>query len=131
MNCSYGVFAFDLEMSNVEYSKNCESYGAGVYHLNKIYWCFNGSLNKEELSIEISKLHIFDRENGNPVLKKIDYVINIYLGKPNNAINKHGNRILSSHENQMVGQNASGSDNYIVLNSLPSSYKCKNINKNI
>ena len=34
MNCLYNVFAFDLEACNVEYSKYCESYAAGVYHLN-------------------------------------------------------------------------------------------------
>ena len=37
---------------------------------------------------------------------------------------KKGNRILSSYKYQKVGHNASGFDNHIVLNSLPSSYKC-------
>ena len=54
----------------------------------------------------------------------IDYVMNNYEGKPKNVIDKHRNRILSSYEYQMVGHNASGFDNYIVLNSLPSSYNC-------
>ena len=53
----------------------------------------------------------------------IDYVVNIHKGKPKYFIDKHRNRILSSNKYQMVGQNASGFDNYIVLNSVPSWYK--------
>ena len=82
MNLLYNALAFDLETFIVEYSEYCESYGAGVYHLNNLYWCFIGSLNKEELAIERSKVHVFDSKNGNPVLKMIDYVINSYKGKP-------------------------------------------------
>ena len=119
MNCLYNVFAFDLETCNEEYSEYCEPYGAVVYHLKTLYSCFTGSLNEEELAIERSKVHVFDRENGNPVLKVIDYVITKYKGKPKDINNKHGNRIPSSYKYQMVGHNASGFDNYIVLNSLP------------
>ena len=72
MNCLNIVFAFDRETCNVEYSEYCESYAAGVYHLNRLYWCFNGSLNIEELAVEGTKVHVFDRENGRPVLKMID-----------------------------------------------------------
>ena len=54
----------------------------------------------------------------------IDYVINNYKGKTNYLTNKHGKRIVSSNKYQMGGHNASGFDNYILLNSLPSSYKC-------
>ena len=129
MNCLNNVFAFDLETCNVEYSEYCEQYAAGVYHLNNLYWCFNGNLDKEELAIERSKVHVFDRENGDPVLKLIDYVINIYKGKPKYVINKYGKQVLSSYKYQMVGHNASGFDNYIVLNSLPTSYKCIKIIK--
>ena len=32
---------FDLETSDVEYSDNCEPYGAGVYHLNIIIYIGN------------------------------------------------------------------------------------------
>ena len=39
------------------------------------------------------------------------------------------NGILSSYEYQMVGHYASGFDNYNVVISLPSSYKCINIIK--
>ena len=124
MNCLYNVFAFDLETCNFEYSEYCESYAAGVYHLNNLYWCFNGNLDKEELAIERSKVQIFDRENCNPVLQMIDYVINNYKGKPKYVIVKNRARILSSYKYQMVGHKTSGFDNYIVLNSLPSSYKC-------
>ena len=111
MNGSYNVFAFNLEPCNVDYSEYCESYGTGVYHLNNLYWCFIGSLNKEEHAIERSKNHVFDRENGNPVLNLMDYVINIYNGKPNCVFRKLGSRILSSYKNQLIGHNASGFDN--------------------
>ena len=119
MNCLYNVFAFDLETCNVEYSEYCEPYAAGVYHLNNLYWCFNGNLDKGELAIERSKIHVFDRENGNPVLKMIYYIIRNYKNEPKYVIGKHENQVLSSYKYQLVGHNASGFDNYIVLNSLP------------
>ena len=124
MNCLYNIFAFDLETCNVEYSEYCEPYAAGVYHLNNLYWCFNGNLGKEELAIERSKVHVFHGENGDPVLKMIEYVINNSKGKPKYVINNYGKQVLSSYYHQMVGHNAGGFDNYIVLNSLSSSYKC-------
>ena len=129
MNCLYNVLAFDLETSNVESSEFCESYGAGVYHLNKLFWCFFGNLNKEELAIERSEVRVFDRENGNPVLKRIENITNNFQGKPNYVIRKHVARILSSSKYQIFGHNASRFDNYIVLNSLPSWYKCTKIIK--
>ena len=54
----------------------------------------------------------------------IKYVVNNYKGKPKYVIEEHGSRILSLYEYQVVGHNASGFDNYILLNSLPGSYKC-------
>ena len=116
MNCLHNVFAFDLETCNVEYSEYCISYAAGVYHLNNLYWCLNGTLDKEELAIGRSKLHVFDRENGNPVMKMIEYVTTNFKGKPKNVVNKYGTRVLSSYKYQMVGHNATGFDNYIALN---------------
>ena len=59
----------------------------------------------------------------------IIYVIDNYKGKPKYVINADGKEVLSSYNYQMVGHNASGFDNYIVLNSLPSSYKCIKIIK--
>ena len=58
------------------------------------------------------------------MLKKIDYVINIYEGKPKYTNNKDGKQVLSSYKYQMVGHNAFGFDNYSVINSSPSSSKC-------
>ena len=129
MNCLYKVFVFDFETCNVEYSEYCESYGAGVYHLNDLYCCFNGDINKEELAIERSKNLVFERKNGNHVLKMIIYVLIVYKGKPKNVINQHGPQILSPYKYQLVGHNASSFDNYILLNSLPSSYNCIKILK--
>ena len=53
-----------------------------------------------------------------------EYLKNNYKGKPKSVIKKHGARLLSSYKYETVGHNASGFDNYIVLNSLPSTYKC-------
>ena len=100
-----------------------------MYHPNNLYWCFIASSNKEELAIEGSKVLVFDRKNGNPVLKMIDYAIYIYKGRPKYVFIKHGNRTLSSYKYQQVGHNARHFDNYIVLNSLPSSWNCIKIIK--
>ena len=97
MNFLYKFFAFDLETCDVEYSEYCEPYAAGVYHLMKLYWCFNGNLDKEGLAIGRSKVLVFIRENVNPVLKMIDYVINNYKGKPNYVNNEHGKQVFSSY----------------------------------
>ena len=122
MNCLYNVFAFDNETCNVDFSEQCEPYAAGVYHPNYLYWCIIGNLDKGELAIERSKVHVFDRENGNAVSKMIDFIIIIYKGTPKYVINKYGKQVLSSYKYRKVGHNASGFDNYIVLNSLPTSY---------
>ena len=73
-NCVYAVFAFDVETCNVENNLNCEAYAAGVYHLNRLYECFNGDLTENELRIERENVHVLDRENGNCVLDLIKYV---------------------------------------------------------
>ena len=120
----YGVFAFDLGICNVENSGNCEPYASGVYHLNILYLCFNEDLNEEELGIEKSEVHVFDRENGIPVSKMIDSVTVIYKGQPSYNTNKYGKRVLSSYKYQLYGHNASGVEKFKVLNSLPSWYQC-------
>ena len=116
------VFAFDLETCNVKNQLYCETYAAGVYHLNRLYECFNGDLTEKELQIERENVRVFDCENNNPILDMINYVINNYEGKPKIITDKHGKKIISSNKYQFVGHNASGFDNYILLNSLPESY---------
>ena len=123
MNCLYYVFAFDLETCIVEYSEDFESFAAGVRHPNNLDLYVKSNLNKEELVIERSKVHVLYGENGKSVLKVIEYGINKYEGKPKYVIIKHGNRRFSPYKYQMVGHNASGFDKYIVMSSLPSSYK--------
>ena len=125
----YNVFAFDLETCNVEDSEYCEPYAAGVYHAKNLFECFNGDLSEVELDIERSTVHVFKRENINPVSEMIDYVVKHCEGEPKNIFIKHAKRILSSYKCQLVGHNASRFDNYIVLNSLPSSYMCIRIIK--
>ena len=48
----YVVFAFDLETYNVEKQLYCEPYAAGVYHLNRLYDCFNRHLAEENWKLE-------------------------------------------------------------------------------
>ena len=86
----FAVFAFDLETCNVKNQLNFEAYAAGVYHLNRLYECFNGDLTKKELQNERENVHVFDRESNNPVLDMINYVINNYKGAPKTITNKHG-----------------------------------------
>ena len=59
----------------------------------------------------------------------IIYVITKYKDKPKIVINQHGAQLLSLYKYQLFGHNASSFDNYIVLNSLPSSYNCIKIIK--
>ena len=88
----YGVLAFDLETYNVGKQLYCEPYAAGVYHLNRLYECFNGDLTDEELKLERENVHVFDRENNNSVMDMINYVIENYKEKARITTNKHNKR---------------------------------------
>ena len=79
-------------------------------------------MTEKELEIKREFVHVFDRENKNPVLDMIDFVINNYNGKPKIITDKHGKKRISSYKYQFVGHNASDFDNEIVLNSLPKSH---------
>ena len=125
-DCLFAVFSFDLETVNVPYQEFCEAYGAGCYHLDRLKECYNGDLTKEELEIERQYVHIFDRENNNPVLDMIKYIITNYEGKPKYFNDKNGEFKISSYRYQLIGHNASGFDNAIVLNSLLKEYTNKN-----
>ena len=125
-DCLCAVFSFDLETVNVPYQEFCEAYGAGCYHLDRLKECYNGDLSKEELEIERQYVHIFDRQNNNPVLDLIKYIITNYEGKPKYFKNKNGEFKISSYRYQLIGHNASGFDNVIVLNSLLKEYTNKN-----
>ena len=96
----------------VFYQIKGSKYGKGCSAVNNI------------LDIERYKVHVLYGENGKSVLKVIKNVIINYKSKPNYVIMKHGNPRISSYKYQMVGHNASGFDNYTVMNSLPSSHKC-------
>ena len=116
------VFAFDLETVNVDYKLYCECYAAGCYHLIRLKECYNGNLSDDELEIERKHVHIFDYENKNPVLDMINYIVANYKGKPKYFKDKNGNFKISFYKYQLIGHNASGFDNAIVLNSLPNTF---------
>ena len=125
-DCLFAVFSFEVETVNVPYQEFCEAYGAGCYHLDRLKECYNGDLTKEELEIGRQYVHIFDRENNNPVLDMIKYIISNYEGKPKYFKDKNGEFKISSYRYQLIGHNASGFDNDIVLNSLLKEYTNKN-----
>ena len=77
----YGGFVFDLETCNAENQQYCKPYAAGVYQLNRLYERFNGDLTDKELQIEREHVDVFDRENSNPFMNMIAYVIGNYKGK--------------------------------------------------
>ena len=104
----FAVFAFDLETCIVENQLYCEAYAAGVYHLNRLFECFNGDLTEKKLEIERQNVHVFDRENNNIILDMINYVIDNYKGKPKKLTDKHGKNLTSSYKCQFVGHNAIG-----------------------
>ena len=118
----YTVFSFDLETVNINYKQYCVQYTAGCYHLDRLKECYNGDLSEDELETEREHVHIFDYANKNPVLDMIKFIINNYKGKPNYFKDKNGDYKISSYRYQLIGHNASGFDNAIVLYSLPKTY---------
>ena len=125
-DCLFAVFSFDLETVNVPYQEFCEAYAAGCYHLDRLKECYNGDLDEKELEIERQHVHIFDRVNKNPVLYMIKYITTNYKGKPKYFKDKNGDFKISSYRYQLIGHNASGFDNAIVLNSLSKESTNKN-----
>ena len=122
------MFSFDLETINVIYQEFCEAYAAGCYHLDRLKECYNGDLDEKELEIERQHVHIFDHVNKNPVLDMIKYITTNYKGKPKYFKDKNGDFKIPSYRYQLIGHNASGFDNAIVLNSLSKEYTNKNTN---
>ena len=84
-------------------------------------------MTEEELAIERQHVHIFDHANNDPVLDMIKYITTNYKGKPKYSRDKNGEFKMSSYRYQLIGHNASGFDNAIVLNSLPKEYTDKNM----
>ena len=82
-------------------------------------------MTEKQLVVERQHVHVFDRENGYPILDMINYVVNNYTGESKIVTNKYGKKIVSSYKYQEVGHSASSFHIYIVLNSLPKSYTRK------
>ena len=57
----------------------------------------------------------------------IKYIITNFKSEPKNFKDKNGEFKISSYRYQLIGHNASGFDNAIVLNSLPKEYTDKNM----
>ena len=123
----YAVFPFHLETVNVSYQEICTAYEVGCYHFDRLKECYNGDLTEKKLEIERQHVHIFERTNNNPVLDMTQYIVTSYKGKPKYFKDKNGEFKISSYRYQLIGHNAIGFDNAIVLNSLPK----ENTNKNM
>ena len=123
----FAVFSFNLETVNVPYQEFRAAYAAGWYHLDHLKDSYIGDLTEKDLEIERQHVHIFDRANNNPVLDMVEYSITSYKGKPKYFKDKNGYFKISSYRYQLIGHNASGFDNAIVLNSLPEEYTNKNM----
>ena len=120
------VFSFNVETVNVPYQGFCEAYAASCYHLNRLKECYNGDLSEDELGIEREHVHIFERAKNNPVQDMINYITANYKGKLKYFRDKNGEFKISSFRYQLIGNNASGLDTAIVLNSLTKEYTNKN-----
>ena len=126
----FAVFSFDLETVNVPYQEFCEAYAAGCYHLDRLKECYNGDLTEKGLEIERQHVQILDRANNKHNLDMISYIIANYRGKPKYFNDKNGEFEISPYRYQLIGHNASGFDNAIVLISLLKEYTNRNT-KNI
>ena len=61
MNCLYSVLALISKLVALKI-QNTAIHLQLVYIISIIYECFNVVLNRKELTIERSKVHVFDRE---------------------------------------------------------------------
>ena len=83
-------------------------------------------MTEEDLEIERQHVREIERSTNYPVLDMIKYITTNYKGQPNYFKDKNGEFKISSYKYQLIGHNASGFDNAIVLNSLPKEYTDKN-----
>ena len=67
--------------------------------------------------------HVFERENNNPGMDMVAYVLENYQEKAKVVEKKFTKKINSLYKYQFVGHSAFGFDFYVVLNSLPKTDK--------
>ena len=110
------VFVFDLETQND--NEFAETYGAGLYDVNRLRDKWHRDLTNNELVIERKNVTVFDASNGNCIMNMLKYISENYDGDERIYIDKDGDEIISSYKLLLVAHNSSGFDSWVVLNSL-------------
>ena len=110
------VFVFGLETYNDQ--EFAEAYAAGLYDVNRLRVRWNRALTSDELLIDTDNVTVFDRSNGNTVMKVLKYISEYYEGDERTYIDKHRDEIVSSYRQLLVAHNSSGFESWDVLNSL-------------
>ena len=110
------VFVFDLETHNDQ--EFAETYGAGLYDVNRFRDKWDRDLTSNELVIERKNVTVFDASNGNCIMNMLKYISENYEGDERTYIDKDGDEVVSSYRLLLVAHNSSGFDSWVVLNSL-------------
>ena len=110
------VFVFDLETQND--NEFAETYGAGLYDVNRLRDKWDRDLTNNELEIERKNVTVFDASNGNCIMNMLKYISENYEGDEKTYIDREGDEIVSSYRLLLVAHNSSGFDSWVVLNSL-------------
>ena len=110
------VFVFDLETQND--NEFAETYGAGLYDVNRLRDKWARDLTPDELVIERKNVTIFDASNGNCIMNMLKYISENYEGDERTYVDREGDEIVSSYRLLLVAYNSSGFDSWVVLNSL-------------
>ena len=110
------MFVFHLETYNDQ--ELAETYAAGVYDVNRLRDKGDRDLTSDELETETENVTVFDGYCGNPVMNMLEYIAENYERDERTYIDKDGGETVSSYRTLLVAHISSGSDIWVVLNSL-------------
>ena len=110
------IFVFDLETHNDQ--DFAESYGVGLYDVNRLRECWHRDLNSNELVKERKNVTVFDASDANCIMNMLKFISENYDGDERTYIDKDGDEIISSYRLFLVAHNSSGFDSWVVLISL-------------
>ena len=110
------MFVFELETYNDQ--EFAEANAAGLYDVNHLRDRWNTDSTPDEIVTEKDDVIVFDGCNGNPVMSMLKYISENYEGDERIYVNKNGDEIVSSYRLFLVEDNATGSDSWVILNSL-------------
>ena len=110
------VFVFGLE--NYIDQEFAKAYAVGVYDANCLGDRWDGDLILDEIVTVKDSVIVCDGSNGNPVMHMLENNSLNYEVYERTFYDEDGNEIVSSYKLLLVAPNASGFDNWAVLNSL-------------